>query len=114
MDEETPSPYTYSEVLQKDINGKKLNGYLISATHTESGEKAGHMLADHRGKIKSIAVTPAHQRKGVATSMWEHAQGLAEQGTVPKPKHSRDRSDQGDAWAKSVGGRRPRRVEFFE
>jgi hypothetical protein len=109
------SPYTYSEIItnQGGIR-KKPTRYLISAVHTETGEKVGHMLCDHSGKIQSIAVTPAHQRQGVATGMWEHAQGLASQGQVPKPKHSRDRSDQGDAWARSVGGRRPRRVEFFE
>jgi tRNA(Met) C34 N-acetyltransferase TmcA len=107
------SPYTYSEVIRNGGGTRKPDGYLVSATHTESGEKVGHLLADHSGRIQSIAVTPAHQRRGVATGMWEHAQNLHRQGLVPAPRHSKDRSDQGDAWAKSVGGRRPRRVEFF-
>jgi len=111
MDEE----YTYADVPRVSIPGKpKPGGYRIQATHTESGESVGNLFCDHSGKVQSIQVEPEHRRKGVATAMWEHAQGLAEQGKVPKPKHSSDRSDQGDAWAKSVGGRRPRRVEFFE
>lgn len=107
-------PYVYSNVIRKDPSGKKVTGYLINAKHAESGDTVGHMLCDHRGKIQSISVQPAHQRKGVATNMWNHAQELASQGQVPAPKHSKDRSDQGDAWARSVGGRRPRRVEFFD
>jgi 8-oxo-dGTP diphosphatase len=44
-----------------------------------------------------------HQHKGIATAMWNWGQEM-----TPKPRHSEDRTEQGDAWAKSVGGPRPR------
>jgi len=40
-----------------------------------------------------------HRRKGIATAMWNWGQEMS-----PKPKHSGDRTEQGKAWARSVGG----------
>jgi len=55
---------------------------------------------------------PNNTRKGIATAMWEHGHRLAEENThIPKPKHSSDRTREGDAWARSVGGHLPRRKQ---
>lgn len=55
--------------------------------------------------IWNLTVEPEHQRKGLATAMWEMGQEAK-----PRAKHSSDRTDAGDAWAKKVGGRLPRRA----
>lgn len=56
------------------------------------------------GTIHHVSVDEEHARRGLATAMWDMGQEAR-----PKPKHSGDRTTQGDAWAKSVGGRIPRR-----
>jgi hypothetical protein len=64
-------------------------------------------------EIRNIGVNADQQRRGVATGMYEHAQGLAaENQRIPAPRHSPDRTAAGDAWARKVGGRLPRRKEF--
>lgn len=69
----------------------------------------GRMLWNSRS-ILNIDVEPQQARRGVATSMWHEGHRLAEQNArIPKPKHSPDRTAMGDAWARSVGGRLPRR-----
>lgn len=56
-------------------------------------------------RIESVRVDPSHQRRGIATEMFN----VAIQRLGKEPKHSSDRSDEGDAWARSVGGTLPRR-----
>jgi hypothetical protein len=68
-----------------------------------------HMAWNAR-HIHNIEVPTEHQRKGVGTALWNEGHRLAEENArIPKPKHSADRTDDGTAWAKSVGGRLPRR-----
>jgi GNAT superfamily N-acetyltransferase len=57
------------------------------------------------GEIKGVYTAPEHQRQGLASAL--HAD--AGQRGVVAPKHSADRTTSGDAWARSVGGRLPRR-----
>lgn len=74
------------------------------------GEPIGiaSMRWSSRGVI-NIEVDPEHQRQGVATAVWNEAHRLAEENArIPKPKHSPDRTNAGDAWARAVGGRLPR------
>lgn len=72
---------------------------------TTEGRYAGSMTW-HPGshEITGVHVDEQHQRQGVATEMWKMGQDLR-----PRPKHSADRTNAGDAWARSVGGRLPRR-----
>jgi hypothetical protein len=61
-------------------------------------------------EISNIGVSADQQRRGVATGMYQHAQQLAATNArIPAPKHSADRTTAGDAWARSVGGRLPRK-----
>lgn len=69
----------------------------------DSPNPAGEMRWNARA-VKDVFVDPAHQRRGIATAMWEAGQQVR-----PRPKHSDDRTDAGDAWAKKVGGPVPRR-----
>lgn len=80
---------------------------------TPKGEMvpAGELVWQHPGgKILRADVTGIFQRRGVGTAMFEEAQRLAsENPKIPQPRHSNDRTDAGDAWARKVGGRLPRR-----
>lgn len=74
------------------------------------GERQVGTMSWRRGKIDNIEVDPEFQRKGIATELWNRGhQEAAANRSVAKPTHSPDRTDAGDAWAKSVGGRLPRR-----
>lgn len=62
------------------------------------------------GEIKGVFTDPEHQRQGVASSLWTAGHAIAaETRGVPKPRHSAFRTNSGEAWSKSVGGRRPAR-----
>jgi GNAT superfamily N-acetyltransferase len=56
------------------------------------------------GKIAAVEVSPRHQRKGLATAMYQHAER-----TGITPVHNQIRTKEGDAWAQSVGGAIPKR-----
>lgn len=62
------------------------------------------------GEIHNIAVDWDARRMGVATGMWQEAHRLAgETRGVRAPRHSAERTDAGEAWARSLGGRLPER-----
>lgn len=71
----------------------------------ESPSRISEMVWDKDGTITSMGVHPEHRRKGVASAMWSHARGMG----VPL-RHSSERSDAGDAWARSIGGNLPERT----
>ena len=74
-----------------------------------AGNIAGTMTWNHR-EVQSVDVVPDFRRQGVATAMWQEGHRMAgEVKSIPTPKHSSQRTNAGDAWAKSVGGRLPRR-----
>lgn len=64
------------------------------------------------GMIKHVGVAEAHERRGIATAMYHLAQRLSSQYGVPAPQHSMDRTDEGDAWARKVGGELPERSDW--
>ena len=77
----------------------------------EDGQPVGHLDWHMKtGHVLKVEVNEEHRRQGVATGLWQQAQTAAS-GTrsVVKPKHSSERTVEGDAWAKSVGGPVPRR-----
>ena len=83
--------------------------HRITAT-TESGYAVGQMTWHPKTHaVTGITVDPEDQRKGIATAMWKMGQQVR-----PKPVHSSDRTKVGDAWAKSVGGRLPRRKPVYD
>lgn len=95
-------------------DGKNSEVLAVSAHHPEQGQ-IGHLYWHPRtGKIRDVLVTGEHQGKGIATEMFKTAQNTAATTKkVPTPKHSQDRTDAGEAWAKAVGGPRPRRSGRF-
>lgn len=80
----------------------------------DDGTEIGRLVWNSR-HIGNVEVKPEFQRQGIATGMIEHARLLAELNhRIPQPKHSDDRTEAGDAWARSVGGRLPRRRQEEE
>jgi 2'-5' RNA ligase len=72
---------------------------------------SGSIAWDHKsGEITGVAVQPEHQRQGLATELLHRARQIAEttRGVKP-PRHSDDRTDQGEQWARSLGERLPKR-----
>ena len=64
------------------------------------------------GEIKGVYTRPDVQRQGLASALHTKAHEIAgETRGVPTPKHSSYRTNPGDAWARSVGGRLPKRNE---
>lgn len=87
--------------------GLKGGRHVIQAHHPDDGQ-VGRLewMGRKPYAIHSLQVSDDHQRKGLATAMWDWSQA---QGR-PKPTHSQQRTDKGEAWARSVGGRLPRRI----
>ena len=78
-------------------------------TAMTGGSSLGTMIWNS-SSIRNINVNPGQERRGVATAMWHEGHRMAEENArIPKPKHSTQRTREGDAWARSVGGRLPRR-----
>lgn len=95
----TPDSAGWHSVVARDTEGN-----VAGAMHWRKKARGGVA-----GQVDWIEVSPEHQRQGLGSRMWEHAQSL---NLRPSPKHSNERTDAGDAWAKSVGGRIPRRKDF--
>lgn len=64
---------------------------------------------DDGGELEHIMVNWDERRKGIATTMWNRAHQLAQERGITPPRHSANRTDDGNAWAKAVGGELPRR-----
>lgn len=61
------------------------------------------------GEMQHILVTSDSRRQGVATTLWNRAQRLAEERGITAPQHSPVRTREGNAWAKKVGGDLPKK-----
>jgi hypothetical protein len=96
------SPVQFKEYLLKfnpAPDDADMENHRIIAQH--KGRKVGEMQVDiGTSQIQNIEVHPRHQRKGVATAMWNYAQDISGNNI----HHSPVRTDEGDAWAKTVGG----------
>ena len=63
------------------------------------------------GEIHFISVDEQYQRQGLATELLSRGREFAEATRgVPRPKHSPDRTDAGEAWARTLRERLPRRT----
>lgn len=90
-----------------DEGGRKPMHRIDAAT--DRGTGLGYLVWNS-DKVVNIQVHGQFQRRGVGTAMWNEGHRVAEENArIPAPKHSADRTTAGDAWARSVGGRLPRR-----
>lgn len=73
-----------------------------------SEEDENDIGAGTRGSVTWVETHPRYRRQGLATEMWKKAQEVAQSNEqIPEPEHSNTRTEQGDAWARKVGGRVP-------
>lgn len=97
-----------------DVSSTLPGARKLEAHHPEHG-KVGEMYWQHdpyvismgrdrptkevypRGMVRQVMVDPEHQRKGVATMMWNRAKEI-----TPWLSHSDNQSDDGRAWAQTV------------
>ena len=78
--------------------------HLISASSSEWSNVGSLEWNSKTGEINGIDVDEAHQRQGLATAMYRFAQDISEKRkSVVKPVHSQALTDEGYAWAKSLG-----------
>lgn len=62
------------------------------------------------GEIMSIGVESSYRRQGLATELLRRGRDFAQETRgVKAPKHSRERTNDGESWARSLGERLPRR-----
>jgi GNAT superfamily N-acetyltransferase len=79
---------------------------------SNSKDIVGHLQWEHTigAKITSVWVRPDYQHRGIATEMYKQASD-----SVGYPlAHDRTRTDAGEGWAQSVGGKIPKRVRAAE
>jgi len=63
------------------------------------------------GEISDVFVEKPLRRQGLATEMFKRAHHFSSQFEgVVSPRHSEHRTEEGDAWAKAVGGDLPERT----
>lgn len=60
------------------------------------------------GTIFMVYVHPGFRRKGIATLLLHGAEELAAAHGWAVPAHSKERTVEGDTWARAVGGQLPR------
>ena len=83
--------------------------HRIIAIHRTSGGTVGEMHwfdnhPDYGSAVSHISVLPDHQRRGVATAMWNHANHVASRNSkIPVPVHHPQKTPVGHAWAQSLG-----------
>lgn len=108
------------------------------AVHRPTGQETAYMEWTNQpkegepgGEIKYIETDPAWRRQGIASRMFEFANGQAQQQMRPPqmpgqqsmlkmrpvermvpPVHSPMRTDAGEAWSQKVGGYRPERNDW--
>ena len=82
-------------------------------------EAVGHLR--WRGDTGEILHVYVHQNKGqqfrrlgVGTELFERAKRLSDASGMPQPRHSKDLTTHGRAWAEAVGGRIPRNARTVE
>lgn len=74
------------------------DSHLVEAYKGKHGP-IGHLEWDAQtGETKDVSVSPEHQRKGLATAMWD----VAQKSGLVKPTHSSALSEQGAKWKKSL------------
>ncbi len=66
------------------------------------------------GDVNWVRTHQDYRGLGIATTLWEKATKLSADAGIKAPQHSRHRTDEGNAWAKSVGGKMPRRAPYEE
>jgi len=74
------------------------------------GDDTAYIDWEPSGELYYIKVPVEYRRQGIATRLWMAAQGYALHLELPPLIHSEYRTNEGDAWAKSLGEKLPPRI----
>lgn len=81
--------------------------HQVVASH-ENRQIAQISWKPRSGEIKDIFVEKPYRRQGLASELFRRAHHMSTQfDDVVPPRHSEHRTEEGDAWAKAVGGEVP-------
>ena len=95
---------SYGQEVYRKNTSDPYTVHHIAATHR--GKEVGRIEWDERtSEIGHIEVNEKHRRKGIATAMYNMARSLP---TKEKLGHAPERTDLGDAWAKTTEDYYPR------
>jgi GNAT superfamily N-acetyltransferase len=91
-------PITYIPHTGKD--GKQWHAFQMRDNHDNL---LGHLNLDSTGLIEQVETHPEVRRQGIATALYNAAKEASlKDPSIPAPRHSSNRTQLGDRWAKSV------------
>jgi len=87
------------------VKFQKASPFIFSLV-VRDGIEIGHISwNEHTGQIWGLWVNDGYRREGIATMLY-----LIARKYEPRLHHSAERTDDGDAWAQSLGEKLPKRV----
>jgi GNAT superfamily N-acetyltransferase len=96
------SPTQFGEYTLEHSGPAHDGSHTIQAFHND--RPIGELRWAKGYGVHSVDVLPEHQRKGLATAMWNKAIELKKSNkNIPTIKHSTERTEDGNDWAKKVG-----------
>jgi GNAT superfamily N-acetyltransferase len=105
--------YQFKQAAPKEMEGSPLHELHAYGGTSNWHGSVGRMSWHHKtGEILNIEAYEPWRRQGVATHLLGEARRIAgETRGVKPPRHSADRTEAGDAWARSLGDRLPKRKQ---
>ena len=109
-------PHVYTSGANEYSNFGR-NTHAVQMYSHEPGTPQARVMGNiewHKdsGEILSVHVYPSYRRLGVANTLFHEAHKAAREQGLAEPKHSGDRSDEGEIWAKQAGGEVPPRKKY--
>lgn len=99
--------YKFSTYVAPRIEDGRTDVPLFRIEATIDGEVVGRIVwHEVGGEVEKLWTAPKYRRQGIATDLWT----LAHQQGVIAPQHSAWRTDDGDAWARSLTDDLPPRL----
>lgn len=108
-------PRNISEIQFKYFppQGKDPMHTLTAVNEANPAHQLGTLIWHKKsGKVDWVRTHKDYRGLGLASTLWEKAHKLSADTGISAPKHSRDRTPEGDVWAKSVGGNVPPRSKY--
>ena len=98
-----------------DFHGLSFDYAKVGSLHYLEAHKDGEVVGKLNwvhpsGNISGIHVAKEHRRKGIGTALYREGHRLAQERGIPKPKVTGDRTNDGEAWAKTLGVRLPKNI----
>jgi ribosomal protein S18 acetylase RimI-like enzyme len=96
-----------------DFHGLSFEYDKIGSLHYLEAQKGGEVVgklnwAHPSGNVTGIHVPKEHRRQGIATALYNEGTRLSATRGIPKPKITSDRTNDGEAWSRSLGIRLPK------